>query len=341
MLQLFLRPSCLHRAYNYGSYRHKVSPKTNHIARVQNIKSQLKAQAQKEGAAQLGIAQARPLNEAYNHYQNWIDKGHAADLWYLTESVRKEKRQDPRLIMPHAKTIWVAAFNYKPRAEDEAESQSKAEAKFARYGWGQDYHKFVKKRLKRLVHYAQTELQLNFDYKIYVDTGPILERAYAEAAGVGFIGKNSCLINTRFGSYTYLGCVLTDLDVPLDQPTTAHCGTCTRCLDACPTDAFDGPYQLNANKCISYHTIENRSERLPGSIQENLNDWVAGCDICQEVCPWNRKSPETELPECAPRDFTRLDKEGIQSLDTQAHEKLFQGSAFKRISLPMLQRNVE
>lgn len=304
------------------------------------FKNALKQKALELGASALGIARAEPLERDGEAYRAWLLSGFDADMWYMRESERMQKRMDPRKLLPGAQSIWMASFSYKPTPDTAQNMPNNVKPKFARYGWGQDYHKFVKKRLRQLVAWAKNEASVPFDYKIYVDTGPLLERAYAQRAGIGFIGKNTCLIHTRAGSYTYLGAVISTLSLPADATSVPHCGTCTACLDACPTSAFEAPYVLNAHKCISYQTIENRAETLPSRIKDHQDNWVAGCDICQEVCPWNRKSPATTLPECTPRDYVYLGTEDILAMDESEHQNMFAGSAFRRISLAQLKRNV-
>ena len=187
--------------------------------------------------------------------------------------------------------------------------------------------------------WIETEFGKKIQYRIYVDTGPILEKSLAERAGVGWIGKNTCLINQKFGSYLFLGEVLMDLELQSDQPATAHCGSCTKCLDACPTNAFVAPFQMDATKCISYHTIESKSLEMPKEISDNLEGYVAGCDICQEVCPWNNKAPATTLEELTPGPHTKLTLEKIQSLTQEEYDSNFAQTSFKRIPLTKLKAN--
>ncbi|MEZ4820836.1 MAG: tRNA epoxyqueuosine(34) reductase QueG, partial [Bdellovibrionota bacterium] len=202
-------------------------------------------------------------------------------------------------------------------------------------------HDFVKDKLRQLQSYMHNELALTFDAKIVVDTAPILEKDFAQQAGVGWMGKNTLIMNQKNGSYLYLGLLLTSLDLPEDKPTSAHCGTCTACLDACPTNAFEAPFLLNSAKCISYHTIENKNEDIPAAIQPHLDGWIAGCDICQEVCPWNNKAHVTDSMETQARQHTYLQPDQIDKLARSDHKKIFAQTAFSRIALPKLQQNVK
>ena len=221
------------------------------------FKTNLKAKALELGIVHLGVTSANPA-EHYDRYVEWTQKGYAGDMWYLTESTRKEKRGSVQHVFPEAKTVLVAAFSYKPKSDSHLTN-----AKFARYGWGQDYHYFVKEKLQHLMNWFEKQSSQPVKYKIYVDTGPILEKNLAERAGVGWIGKNTCLINQKFGSYLLIGEILMDVELASDQPAVQHCGTCTKCLDACPTNAFVAPFQMDATKCISYHTIESKNLNIP------------------------------------------------------------------------------
>lgn len=302
---------------------------------MKSLEYKIKTKAKELGIVHIGITSV----EQPKHYENfvqWTEKGYAGDMWYLTETSRKEKRGKIDEVFPGAKSVMLAAFSYKPENDEH-----KTDAKFARYGWGQDYHKFVKKKLQTLMDWVEQETNQNIQSRIYVDTGPILEKSLAERAGVGWIGKNTCLINQKFGSYLFLGEVLMDLELTSDQPATAHCGSCTKCLDACPTNAFVAPFQMDATKCISYHTIESKNLEMPDEIAKNLSGYVAGCDICQEVCPWNHKAPATTLSELIPGPHTTLTLEKILSLTQKEYDSNFSQTSFKRIPLAKLQANAK
>lgn len=297
------------------------------------LKIKLKRYAESLGIVHLGVTAASPPRD-YAHYIDWTEKGYAGSMWYLTESTRKEKRKSIQSVFPNAKTVLVAAISYKPK-----ENAHPTDAKFARYGWGEDYHHFVKEKLDQLVAWLEKEAKQKIQSRTYVDTGPILEKNIAERAGVGWMGKNTCLIHPKFGSYIYIGEVLTDLELSPDLPATHHCGSCTKCLDACPTQAFVAPYKMDATKCISYHTIESKDLSMPEEIAKNLEGYVAGCDICQEVCPWNNKSPASEISEVQPGNHIKLTVQDILSLSESDHAKLFSKSSFRRIPLDKLKAN--
>ncbi len=299
------------------------------------FKTELKAKALELGIVHLGITSAQSA-EHYQYYIDWAEKGYAGEMWYLTEDKRKEKRQSVQHVFPNAKTVLVAAFSYKPQNNEHL-----TDAKFARYGWGKDYHFFVKDKLQALMDWCAKNYPEKIEHRIYVDTGPILEKNLAERSGTGWIGKNTCLINQKFGSYLLIGEVILDAELEIDKPAVQHCGSCTQCLDACPTQAFVSPYQMDATKCISYHTIESKDLAMPEEISKNLNGWVAGCDICQEVCPWNHKAPATTLTELIPGPHTSLTLEKILDLSQPEYDQAFAETSFKRIPLAKLKANAK
>ena len=300
-----------------------------------SFKTKLIEYAHSIGFDHLGVTNAAPPKD-FNHYSSWVRKGYAANMWYLTEEMRMEKRFDLQKILPGAKSVVVGAISYNPGSQNYASS-----AKMARYAWGEDYHHVFKQKLCKLIAWMKKHSTRAFEAKEYVDTGPILERSLAQRAGLGWIGKNTCVMNQDLGSYILLGEIITTLDLETDQTATNHCGTCTACLDACPTDAFEGPYQLNASKCISYHTIESRDQNLPLHIKDNLHNWVAGCDICQEVCPWNQKAKTFSIPEFKALPHTRSTKEELMGMNQTQYETLFQKTSLRRIKFAQMKRNCQ
>jgi epoxyqueuosine reductase len=212
------------------------------------------------------------------------------------------------------------------------------QGKIARYALGNDYHEILKNKLRALADWMRQRWP-KIETRACVDTAPLMEKDLAARAGIGWIGKNTCLINERVGSWLFLGEIVTTLELPPDEPATDHCGTCTRCLDACPTQAITAPYQLDASKCISYLTIEHR-QAIDEPLQEKIGDWLYGCDICQDVCPHNRQPPQSTEPDFSPR-FAAGAIETQQVLDWQPpdYQVALRGSAMKRIKLPLLQRN--
>jgi len=247
-----------------------------------------------------------------------------------------EKRVDPRLIFPAAKTVISAAVNYYMPYEH---SNEDAYGKISRYAWGDDYHDVVKEKLRELLDWITLE-HPGAAGKICVDTAPVMEKAWAERAGLGWIGKHSNLITRDLGSWVFLGEILLDLELEYDAPMEDYCGSCTACIEACPTDAIVEPYVVDSNKCISYATIELRADELPDGIESHLNGWLYGCDICQDVCPWNRFEKPTDEVRFEPRfGETSLALDVVESLIPETYAERFRKSAIKRTKLSGLKRN--
>lgn len=265
--------------------------------------------------------------------QAWLDKGYHADMAWM----ENPKRQTIRSVMPSVQSVICVALNYytphdRPSGQDYA--------KISRYGWGRDYHRILHKRLKALATWLQTQ-DSAIEARYYADTGPIQDKLWAERAGLGWIAKNSNVITREYGSWVFLGEILTNLKLAPDRPHTQHCGTCTRCLEACPTQAITQPFVVDANRCIAYHTIENRGD-IPEPIANNLQGWVAGCDICQDVCPWNQRfAQETDVAEFQPYPWNLAPKlDTLANLSEQEWDDRFPASALRRIKPEMLKRNV-
>jgi epoxyqueuosine reductase len=288
------------------------------------VKVPLKEYARSIGFDRIGITSADPP-EDFKRYQQWVEKGFAGNMWYLAEKSRSEKRGDLQKILPGAKSVIVGAISYAPQ-----KTTYPSNAKIARYAWGDDYHRVLQTKLEMLASWLTQHSSEPFQYLTYVDTGPLLERSLAQRAGIGWIGKNTCVMHESIGSYLFLGEILTTLELPIDSPATNRCGTCTRCLEACPTNAFQNPYELDATQCISYQTIENRKEEIPDAIRSELQGWVAGCDICQEVCPWNREPLPTRIAEFSPKPHSHLSLEQLSELTPSVFEEFFQNTSLSR-----------
>ena len=282
----------------------------------------------------VGIAPA-VTPPGYPHFLDWLDAGRAAGMDYMQRHA--EARRHPRHVLETVRSIVMVGLSYNPAEPDPPASPRTG--KVARYARGRDYHKVLWKRLGMLADRLAAEFPGAL-FRAIADTAPLLERDVAQLAGLGWIAKNTMLISRTLGSYTVLGALLTDLDLEPDEPFEAnHCGSCTRCLDACPTDAFAGPYQLDASRCISYWTIEHRGD-LPLDKADALHGWLFGCDICQEVCPWNRKAPPGLDPELQ-ADPRRVAPDLIELLraDDDQIADLLRGSAMNRTKRSGLLRN--
>jgi epoxyqueuosine reductase len=296
---------------------------------------QLKQKALDLGFHKVGIVAVGEQSPSPQRLQQWLAQGYQADMAWMADP----RRQDIRQVMPEVRSVISVALNY---YTPQAQPTEPDRAKISRYGWGRDYHKVLQKRLKALANWLEAQGDA-IATRIYADTGPIPEKAWAQQAGLGWIGKHSNLITREYGSWVFLGEVLTNLALTPDLPHTEHCGTCTRCIEACPTQAITEPFVVDANRCIAYHTIENRSESIPDSIAPHLHNWVAGCDICQEVCPWNERfAQETDI-----EDFQPYPENVAPSLSELAQlsdpdwDRRFRASALRRIRPDMMRRNAK
>jgi epoxyqueuosine reductase len=295
------------------------------------ISTQIKQHAQEMGFAACGIAPATP-SETHEHLLDWLMHGYNASMRWMAREDATEKRGDFQKVVPGAKSIICVALHYRTNENWDEEKHGKV----ARYARGVDYHDVLTARLRELQNWISEKWPCNG--RVYVDTGPLLEREIARRAGLGWIGKNSMLLSRELGSYFLLGEIVLDLELAYDAPHNAQfCGSCTRCLDACPTNAFVAPFVLDANKCISFHTIENR-ESAPRELKEHFGDWLFGCDICQEVCPWNNKSQALSgEPELWTREFPELAE--FLKMPQDEFSRRLKGSPLKRPKRRGMKRN--
>jgi len=303
----------------------------------------IKSLAHECGFELAGIAAAAPVPEAA-YYQRWAAQGFAGEMRYLTDR-RAGLRNDPRSLLPSARSILCVGKLYNGPQPYSTRFAADELAWISRYAWGQDYHDVLRRGLEDLVARLLAGSPAPFDWKICVDTAPLLERAYARHAGLGWIAKNTCLINQAAGSWFFLGELLLSLDLPPDQPPPSRCGTCTRCIDACPTAAIvptglaGGPeWALDARLCISYFTIELRGT-VPEPSRPGIGRHVFGCDICQDVCPWNRRAPVSREPSFAPAHFAPA-LEDLASLSADEFRRMFRGTPIPRARYTGFLRNV-
>ena len=292
----------------------------------------IKAKAIELGFELVGIVPAQPVPDFY-FFRWWLGQGYAATMNYLQRG--EAKRGDPEKILPGVKSLICCGLNYYTGASS---------TPIASYVQGEDYHEVVGQRLKALESFIRSEVDPSAATKSYVDTGPVLERSYAAQAGLGWIGKNTCLINNGLGSYVFLGEVLTTLaleDSEYDRPALDQCGTCSQCLDACPTGAFVEPYVMDANRCISYLTIERRGE-FSEEQSRMTGDHVYGCDICQEVCPYNDRIPMSPVAEFQSRpEWKDLKRKDLNQMTEEEFLKLTKDSAMDRIKFSQWRRNLK
>ena len=303
-------------------------------ARRHEISQWIKNRSSELGFAICGIARAALLEKDAERLNQWLANGFHGEMHYMARNT--DKRQDPRILLLEARSVIMLLMNYFPATT----LPEKDNYKIARYAYGMDYHLVIREKLNQLGR-EMTEMTGPAQYRAFTDSAPVMERAWAEKAGLGWIGKNTCLINPNLGSFVFIGEIITDLELEYDDRiTNDRCGGCTRCIDACPTGAIIAPHMVDSRKCISYYTIEFRGD-LPSEEKEKFNDWIFGCDICQEVCPWNRKA----LPHCervflpAP-GLIDMNKEKWEHLSSEEFNALFKKGAVKRTGFEGLKRNI-
>ncbi|MDC3118102.1 tRNA epoxyqueuosine(34) reductase QueG [Prochlorococcus sp. AH-716-K03] len=293
----------------------------------------IKERAIVEGFAVSGIASIKKssrLKLRNNALERWLENGYHSDMKWM----EAEKRKNIESLLKGAKSILSVGFNYLSK-----DHKQNTKFKIGKFGQGEDYHKIIYKKLKNLGKWLDNEIP-NCKWKICVDTSPLLEKAWAEEAGLGWISKNSNLINTDYGSWMTLGFMILTKDLTPDNPSKSLCGRCEKCIEQCPTNAITEPFVINSNLCIAYHTIENRNKKLPEQIEQNLNGWIAGCDICQDVCPWNKSVPFNDSIEAAPKSWLeKLDAESLSWKEEEWNTKL-RGSTLRRIKPWMWKRNI-
>lgn len=300
-----------------------------------SLAGEIKQRARELGFDLVGIAAAE-ASRYRDYLRQWLDDGQAGTMDYLAR--RFDERTDPAAYLPGALSVICVAANYFVPLQEVPQADRPHHAKVARYALGDDYHDVLKTRLHALADWIRLQAP-HAQTRACVDTAPVMEKDLAARAGVGWIGKNTCIIHPRIGSWLVLGEVITTLELPLDEPATDRCGSCRRCIDACPTGAITEPYKLDARRCISYLNIENRGP-IPVEFHAALGDWLYGCDICQDVCPFNGRAPASVDSAFSPRFPTgTLDVRQVVGWTQADYADKLKGSAMKRVKLPVLQRN--
>lgn len=301
------------------------------LSQFQKNTAEIKAKARELGFDACGVATAGDA-DPQDLLGTWLSKGFHADMHWMHRS--KSLRQDVSLKLPGAKSVIVLARNYySPRPK-----RRPGTGKVATYAWGRDYHRVLKKPLRRLAAFIAESIPSSRSY-CSVDSGPVLERTWAARAGVGAIGKNSLVLRRDLGSWFFLGTIITTAELNPDVPVSDICGTCTRCIDACPTAAIVEPYVVDSRKCISYHTIENRGD-VPKELSPGFKDWIFGCDICQEVCPWNRFARTTSETDFHPRPGNaNIDPDDLLRQDEATFNTRFEGTPIRRAKYSGMNRN--
>lgn len=294
----------------------------------------IKATAQKLGFSFCGVSKAEFLEEEAPRLEAWLKRGYQGKMGYLENFF--DKRLDPTLLVPGAKSVVSLLYNYFPAKELSPDS----EYKVARYAYGEDYHFVLKEKLKTFLDAIHEEIG-EVHGRVFVDSAPVLERVWAKRSGLGWVGKNSLLLNREGGSFFFLSELILDLELEYDGPVKDYCGTCTACMDACPTDAIPAPYVVDGSKCISYFTIELK-EQIPSEVKGKFENWIFGCDICQDVCPWNRFSKPHREPRFDPSpEFSEMTTSDWKELTEEVFQKTFKRSPLKRSKFEGLKRNIK
>lgn len=292
----------------------------------------IKAESNRLGFISCGISKAGFLEEEAPRLENWLNKNHHGQMDYMENHF--DMRLDPTLLVDGAKSVISLLLNYFP-----SEEQNQDSYKISKYAYGGDYHYVIKEKLKELLHTIQTEIG-EVSGRAFVDSAPVLDKAWAAKSGLGWIGKNSNLITQKVGSFYFIAELIIDLELDYDHSTTDHCGTCTACIDACPTEAIVTPYVVDGSKCISYFTIELK-DNIPSEMKGKFDDWSFGCDVCQDVCPWNKFSKPHNEPLFNPNpELLSYSKKDWEEITEDTFRKIFKNSAIKRTKYEGFKRNI-
>jgi len=299
------------------------------------LSTDIKRRAIELGFSQCGISRAEELTAEARYLESWLNQDHQGKMSYMLNHF--DKRIDPTKLVDGAKSVISLSFNY----YTDKQQADPAAPKIAMYALGQDYHSVVRDRLEQLLDYIRAEVG-DISARCFVDSAPVLEKAWAQRSGVGWIGKNTNLLTKRQGSYFFLAEIILDLELDYDSPVKDYCGSCTRCVDACPTQAIYEPYKLDASKCISYFTIELKDQMLPEEYKGKFDNWMYGCDICQQVCPINSQSKPHQVPAFEPKpELLAMKKEDWENIREEKFKDLFKDSAVKRTKFSGLTRNIQ
>ncbi len=304
---------------------------------IAGLTNSIKAKALEVGFDLVGISSIGPFPEN-QFYKEWLARGFAGEMKYMGRE--PEKRENVLNVLPEARSVISCGLNYNTDYPYSTEQGDKRRGWISRYAWGDDYHEVLKSKLSLVLDFIEEVVPQEVKSRLYVDTGPVLDRVYGKYSGIGWYGKNTCLINQEIGSWIFIGEIITNLELDYDSPVPDRCGTCTMCIDACPTGALLEPYVLDSRLCISYLTIEKRGG-IPIRLREKVGNNIYGCDICQDVCPWNRKAKVANDPSFQPRDgLYNPDLSTFSNLSQEEFGWIFKGSAIKRAKRSGFLRNI-
>jgi len=298
-----------------------------------SYKSLIKNEALRLGFSHCGFSKADFLEDEAPRLEKWLNNHHHGEMSYMANHF--DKRLDPRLLVDDAKTVVSLLLNYYTE-----ERQNPDAPKISKYAYGEDYHFVLKDKLKDLLRFIRDEIgQING--RVFVDSAPVMDKAWAKRSGLGWMGKNTNIINKKHGSFFFIAELIIDLEIEPDSPVLDHCGSCTACIDACPTEALVAPYQIDGSKCISYFTIELK-DAIPNEMKGKMDDWMFGCDVCQNVCPWNRFSKPHQEKRFEPHpDLLTMSQSDWLELSEETFSKIFKSSALKRAKYAGLKRNID
>ena len=293
----------------------------------------IKTEAKRLGFLSCGVSKADFLEEEAPRLEKWLNKNMHGEMQYMENHF--DKRLDPSLLVDGAKSVISLLLNYCPQ-----ETQKNDTYKISKYAYGQDYHHVIKSKLRQIQEFISEEIG-EVNGRAFVDSAPVLDKAWAAKSGLGWIGKHSNLLTQQIGSFYFIAELIVDLELEYDSPVTDHCGSCTACIDACPTEAIVEPYVVDGSKCISYFTIELKNE-IPTSVKDKFDDWIFGCDVCQDVCPWNRFSKAHREPLFNPHpELLAMTKKDWEEITEDVFKKIFKKSAVKRTKYSGLERNIK
>ncbi len=301
--------------------------------KAQHYTNLIKNKAKELGFDYVGVSKVEFLQEEAVHLENWLKKGYQGKMQYMDDYF--DQRLNPALLVDDAKSVVSFLLNYFP------EQEIQSDYKISKYAYGKDYHNVIKKKLKKLLKFIREEIG-EVSGRGFVDSAPVMDKAWAKRSGLGWIGKNANLINKQAGSYFFVSELILDLELVPDAPIQDFCGTCNKCIEECPTDAIVAPGQIDGSRCISYLTIELKNQLIPNEFKGKMDNWMFGCDVCMDVCPWNKFAKPNQTPQFKPNEeLLKMNKQDWEEITEDIFQKLFEGSAIQRAQFKGIKRNIK